>query len=348
MYRIYFPLDHEIYPPDEEDRRPEPDENASWELHFAHHLKENLPDCEIEYFWPTTGERLEIKDLDIDVEWPDWMSRVHTMYMLIAQMERGQYIILDSQDEITNFTKLLWKDPSCLRIYAGQYNLERYENYDPPFHKLRPGIYWPYRPLSFTKEVMDEIRETRLELSLNRKLDTKVHFYGNNSENYVVGTWNGYRGPKNREVLDVLQTLYPDEVDVGSTDKMLPLLEFYKKSATHMINLALPGHPWCSREHELWHLGLPVMKYEARHELFLPVQANVHYIGVPSVLRWPHEPAINPEVAAHSIMKVHKEWIQHPVEVEEIGRKGGERAMNNTPWKFAEIFKNTVMEVLGT
>jgi len=97
---------------------------------------------------------------------------------------------------------------------------------------------------------------------------------------------------------------------VGSWEAKLPLTEFFKKAATHTINLALPGHPWCSREHELWTLGLPVIMYEHTHHMAVPLLPNYHYVAVPGGPRLSIGMAKDPELAADRIIETHREWIK--------------------------------------
>jgi hypothetical protein len=140
-------------------------------------------------------------------------------------------------------------------------------------------------------------------------LDDRIFFYGNNRDQYAHSEGNG-TPQKIREVISVLAEKYPDESCVGSWESKLPLEDFFKKAATHTINLALPGHPWCSREHELWTLGLPVLMYEHTHHMAVPLLPNYHYVAVPGGPRMSIGMAQDPELAADRIIETHREWIK--------------------------------------
>jgi hypothetical protein len=148
--------------------------------------------------------------------------------------------------------------------------------------------------------MIQEVRDIRNSCTL----DDRVFFLGNNKPDYL------HRGRRIREVISCLEYLYPDDVRVGSWEKKLPPEEFWKVAATHTINLGLPGHQWCSREHELWTLGLPVMLYEHTHHMGVELIPNYHYVAVPVGKRLSIGMADNPEEAAHQIIRAHREWIK--------------------------------------
>lgn len=242
--------------------------------------------------------RLIIEELDIDSE-----IQASTLWMIISNDDTKKFSIIDLQDSPAA-TYQLKTHPNLVFSLVGQYSLERYKfsNMFSPHQmmKLIPFVYTAYVPAA-VELLTEEIQDIRNSTPV---LDDRVFFYGNNRDAYM------HERQKIREVITVLAEKYPDETCVGSWEAKLPREEFFRKAATHTINLGLPGHPWCSREHELWTLGLPVMLYEHTHHVAVDLLPNYHYVAVPVGARLDIGMAKNPEVAADSIMQYHREWIK--------------------------------------
>jgi hypothetical protein len=263
------------------------------------------------------GKRLCIEELDIDVTYHTQIT--DSLWMLVANNNTRKYCIIDLQDS-PSITNVLQQHHGYVMSLVGQFNLERYydENKNLDYTKLIPFTYFPYYP-KFVESFIEEIQDIRRSCTL----DNRVFFLGNNREDYV------HRGRRIREVISCLQNMYPEEVRVGSFEKKLPPEEFWKEAAKHTISLGLPGHQWCSREHELWTLGLPVMLYEHTHHMGVELIPNYHYVAVPVGKRLTIGMADNPEEAAHQIMKAHREWIkpQNRWRLDNIARNGQIRMM---------------------
>lgn len=243
-----------------------------------------------------------------------------SLWFMLANDETKNFVVVDLQDG-PSATRYLQMVPNYVMSLLGQYSLERYHRENPQLDstKLLPFVYFPYYP-NIVESMIEEIQDIRHSVSL----DDRVFFFGNNRDDYL------HDGFKIREVISALEYKYPDEVCVGSAEKKLPPVEFFKKAATHTINLGLPGHQWCSREHELWTLGLPVMLYEHTHHLAVDLTPNYHYIAVPVGERLTIGMAANPIKAADQIIKAHREWIKpnNRWRLNNIARNGQRRILD--------------------
>jgi hypothetical protein len=265
------------------------------------------------------GKRLCIDELGIDVT--NHIPISSSLWMLVANNDTNKFSIIDLQDS-PGITVILQRHHNFVVSLVGQFSLERYynENKDLDYTKLIPFNYFAYYP-NMVESMVEEIQDIRSSSTL----DDRVFFLGNNKEDYV------HRGRRIREVISSLEYLYPDEVRVGSWEKKLPPEEFWKEAAKHTISLGLPGHQWCSREHELWTLGLPVMLYEHTHHMGVELIPNYHYIAVPVGKRLSIGMADNPEEAAHQIMKTHRKWVnpENRWRLDNIARNGQIRMMKH-------------------
>lgn len=263
------------------------------------------------------GHTIYIEELDINIKSHNKIC--DSLWFMIANEETKRFVIIDMQDS-PSITGILEKHPGYVMSLVSQYSLERYHNdsKDLDFTRLLPFVYFAYYP-KLVETRIQEIQDIRSSCTL----DNRVFFYGNNRDTYR------HSGRKIREVISLLEMKYPDEVCVGGMDSKLPPEEFFKKAATHTINLALPGHPWCSREHELWTLGLPVMLYEHTHHLAVDLIPNFHYIAVPAGERLSIGMAANPELAADNIIKAHRAWISpdNRWRLDNIARNGQKRIL---------------------
>jgi len=299
-YTIYHPLPSDIFPQNPKNFGV----NTYCTDLMIYELRKELNmlghSTDIAYFPMNSidGKRLCIEELGVDVTY--FHPIASSLWFIIANNETGKFIVVDLQDS-PGPTLILKRFSNFVLSLVGQFSLERYyqENKDVDLTKIIPFNYFAYYP-KFVESMMDEIRDIRNSSTL----DDRVFFLGNNREDYK------HKGRRIREVISALQYLYPDDVRVGSWEKKLPPQEFWQEAAKHTISLGLPGHQWCSREHELWTLGLPVMLYEHTHHMGVELIPNYHYIAVPVGRRLSIGMADNPEEAAHQIIRTHKEWIK--------------------------------------
>jgi len=262
-------------------------------------LEEEIP-WEMERRWH--AETMYIESLNLSMS-----HCAKSLWFILANEETKKFVIFDLQDSPGIAYRII-DHKNLIFAFAGQYSYERLRresSESPNIYKFLPFIYTAYYPV-LTKNLREEIQEIRNSTTI---LDDRIFFYGNNRDSYIHADEDG-NSQKIREVISVLAEKYPDESCVGSWESKLPLNEFFKKAATHTINLALPGHPWCSREHELWTLGLPVMMYEHTHHMAVPLLPNYHYVAVPGGPRMSIGMAKDPELAADRIIETHREWIK--------------------------------------
>lgn len=281
----------------------------------------------------------KIPEFDIEIE-----RAPVGLWFIIGNMDTGKFVIIDLQDS-PGITYRLSTHKNFSLSFVGQFSLERYaveSNGNLDLTKLIPFVYCAYYP-RVTQSLTKEIQEFRKTID---KLDDRIFFYGNNRDSYVHSEHNDPNKYKIREVISVLEQKYPDESCVGSWEAKLPLEEFFKKAAMHTISLALPGHQWCSREHELWTLGLPVMMYEHTHHMAVDLIPNHHYIGVAAGPRYSIGMARDPELAADRIIKTHREWIkpENRSRLDYIANNGRERIEK---YASPEIIGKTLLPLLA-
>ena len=243
--------------------------------------------------------RLKISDIDLDVTAESPIPQ--NLWFIIANRDTNKFCIVDLQDHPCITEAVCHSDPKNLIIsLVSMFSIERYRGSKIDVSKIVPFVFMTYYPI-LIESMLGEIISYRHSL---KEFDNRLLFYGNTREIYQ------HEGHPIREVATVLKSKYPDEVDIGGWEEKLPLDVFLRKAAKHKINLALPGHPWCSREHELWTLGLPVMMYEHTHAMAVDLIPNYHYIAVPGGERRSIGMAKDPEYAADQIIKYHRKWIQ--------------------------------------
>lgn len=277
-------------------------------LSICQALREEGHTAEMQYINTTQSETgrhtisFEIPELELDVDLVP-----SSLWFLIGNVDTGKFVMVDLQDS-PGPTYRMYGHKNLVFSLLGQFSMERYRresNGNLDLTKIRPFVYCAYYPLH-VREMREEIQEIRRS---TEKLDDRVFFYGNNRDTYVHSDDNGER-QKIREVISVLADKYPDESCVGSWEDKLPADDFFRKAATHTISLGLPGHQWCSREHELWTLGLPVMLYEHTHKMAIDLIPNYHYVAVAAGPRLSIGMAKDPELAADQIIQAHREWIK--------------------------------------
>jgi len=243
--------------------------------------------------------RLKIDDIGLDVLAQSPIPQ--GLWFIVANRDTNKFCIVDLQDHPCITEAVCYTaTENFVMSFTSMFSVERYRGSHIDITKLVPFVFMAYYPIMI-ENMVAEITTHRRSL---KELDNRLLFYGNTRDIY------SHEGAPIREVANVLKNKYPDEVDIGGWGEKLPLQDFLKKAASHKINLALPGHPWCSREHELWTLGLPVMMYEHTHSMAVDLIPNWHYIAVPGGERRNIGMAKDPEYAADEIIKCHRKWLQ--------------------------------------
>jgi len=110
------------------------------------------------------------------------------------------------------------------------------------------------------------------------------------------------------------------------------------EAARHAVVLALPGHPWCYREHEMFSLAIPLLTYTWKAEIFHPWIPDVHYAAVdPPCDRHPMGFPLDAELAADHLIERHRRLL---LESEQVRQHRADLAQfkfdaTNTPCSIA-------------
>lgn len=312
---------------------------------LIHYLKEKLiehnHEIDVTYFDVERTDvdsfiiNFKISELNLDLQrCPD------SLWFILANNDTGKFLLFDMQD-FPVMAYILNNNDNLITSFVGQCSYERLRLQINNITKIVPFIYPAYYPI-LTKSLREEMQDLRRSVD---KLDDRIFFYGNNRDTYIHNDGHG-ESQKIREVISLLEQKYPDESCVGSWESKLPLQDFFKKAATHTINLALPGHQWCSREHELWTLGLPVMMYEHTHRMLVEPIPNHHYIAVAAGPRLSIGMAKDPELAADRIIETHREWIkpENRWRLDMIAKNGQDRIDN---FAGPDVIWNTIFPSLA-
>jgi hypothetical protein len=196
--------------------------------------------------------------------------------VIIENVTTGKYIVLDMRD----CSGSPWaSDPNCVGIFLTHYERSTMaERYGEFAHKVYPFWFCDYYP-NLTRSLRPVINN----LKQLPKIDNL----------YFAGTITGvttdiqysYGGINIREVAVLMRDLYKDEFHLEKS--RLSHEDWLKKAARFKMVLALPGHPWCSREHETLSLGLPLLTYRWKAERLFPIIPDIHYTSVEVEPRYP-------------------------------------------------------------
>jgi hypothetical protein len=253
---------------------------------------------------------------------------------ILRHLGTGVFKVIDYQDAFTNCpayvlrTSPLWGG-ALLTFYHRPLIEQLYGD-------LAPWVY-PGQDLDQTPYVAHGYRDEVAALRRAGPLDPRLHYRGT----LLTGAQGQPYGPNWRMAAVILAEKYPDEVLVS--DQKLPRNEWFKMTALHLTNLAMPGHPWCYREFELMSLGLPLISYPWQthvEALVMPVPW-VHYIPTASIPRQAPGPALDPEQGAEAIIAAHRWAVAHPRTIETIGRRAQQwYDINLTPAAIAREMLN--------
>jgi hypothetical protein len=200
-----------------------------------------------------------------------WMDIV-----IIENLITGKYIILDMRD----CSGSPWaSDPNCVGIFLTHYERSEMESrYGEYKHKVYPFWFCDYYPNNtrLLRPLINNIKELP-------KIDN-LYFAGTITGVTTDAPYN-YGEINIREVAVLMRELYNEEFLLEKT--RLSQEDWLKKAARFKMVLALPGHPWCSREHELLSLGIPLLTYRWKAERLFPIIPDVHYTSVEVEPRYP-------------------------------------------------------------
>jgi len=242
-------------------------------------------------------------------EYPD-LKMLCDDFFIIENTDNGKFIVIDIQDSLSLMRYMLPHE-NCVGFIQTFYNQKCITQEFKKSHLVTVGNYFPIEP-----DLVESYYDT---ISKITPTDKRLFFSG------TIGYENGYvksDGSPRREVVMIMKEKHPDEVRVLDRNNKLPRIEWWKEAAKHYINLALPGHPWCSREHELWALGLPILStYWVSPTIFCP-RPNYHYLSTDGGdVEWTGV-CEDPEYAADKLYERYKKSIDNPEYLKWIGSNG--------------------------
>lgn len=189
--------------------------------------------------------------------------------VIVESIDTNRYIVMDMRDCHGNpFSS----DENCTGIFLTHFNRDDLERrYKQHSYKVFPFWFCDYNP-NQTKKIRSKIQEL-LQLPKINKFMFSGTITGVTTENpYTYGDINI------REVAIELDQKYNNIFYLQK--KILFPDEFLLKSSRFKMALALPGNPWCSREHQLLSAGIPLLTYRWKSERIFPIIPELHYTSV--------------------------------------------------------------------
>lgn len=226
-------------------------------------------------------------------------------FLVVEEGESGKFWVVDYQDMNTGPAACLATAPGFAGAFISMFLRSAMRDIFHPdaYECVAPGWFTDIYPET-TEESLPVVQDIR-----TRKLDRRLFFAGKIND-YSSGEDNI------RQAAVVLQEKYPDEVRVETTK--LDRVQWFMAAAQHAVCLTLPGGgPWCSREFELFHLGIPVLTYEWTSELQHRWVPNLHYTAVEGMARHRSGFPLDSEQAADQLIARHRQVMQQ-LEVVEV------------------------------
>jgi len=199
-------------------------------------------------------------------------------FIVVRNINTRQYIIIDFQDG-PKHSKVFIKNKNCILQYSSMY-LDMIQNIT-DIHEceceLKPFTFYDITPF-YTRSFVNTIQGIRS----SSKLIPKMIFYGTlgNVDTGEYCTYNSNTGKVEevRKVVKVLKDKYPELIDIADRDFKLERSDWWRLASTYSVALTVPGHPWCSREHEFWALGIPTLANTYTCPLLFPLIPDKHYV----------------------------------------------------------------------
>jgi len=244
---------------------------------------------------------------------------------VVEHAETGVFKVIDYQDSDNSVAVQLSSAPEFAGALYTMFHRPNIEHlFGAKAHLVQPGFFLDQQP-SLTRmyrDIVRQIRRSGLDERLLFRGTVLTHRHGVDQEgNRTPYQW---RGQMFRQVAVVLQEKYPDEVHVS--DEKLPRPVWFLDAASHRAVLALPGHPWCYREFELFSLGIPVVSYpwHTHVEAMALPAPGVHYVATRDIKREVPGFVSDPEEGADAIVEAWRKARLDPSRLERIGRAAQE------------------------
>src|SRR5690242_4066949 len=229
---------------------------------------------------------------------------------IVENVETGAFKIVDFQDSDASPAVQLAPSPYFRGAMNSMYHRPRIERLvGQKAELIKPGYFMDQEPL-LTQYFRGRARNLR-----HVPLDNRLYFRGTILK-HATGDYL-WQGQPFRQVAVVLGEKYPSEVDIS--DQKLERTKWFLEAARHRVVLALPGHPWCYREFEMFSLGIPVLAYPWA-PMFESAAMPTEYIATRDIPRTEVGFAVDPEEGADAIIQAHREALRYPERTEYFGR----------------------------
>ena len=189
--------------------------------------------------------------------------------VILENTDTGSYIVMDMRDSSGN----PWSsDSNCKGIFLTHFNREDLINrYNENSYKIFPFYFCDYYPNQVLR-----LRDTINNLLELPKIDR--FFFSGTVTGITTDLPYTYNGINVREVAITLDQHYKELFFLQRN--ILDIQEFLMKSSRFKVSLSLPGHPWCSREHQYLSAGIPLLTYRYKSERIFPIIPEMHYTSV--------------------------------------------------------------------
>jgi len=305
---------------------------TSYDEILANALVEVIPNSELEIISDANIEHDTLVELKIneDDEFGILKNTSNEKFDLfdfiaIKNTETNKYVIIDFQDG-PKHTTVIGKNENCLGGYACMYLdlVKRIKDENFHLNKFYPFSFFDLYPY-LTKLYREEIQSIR---NKEAKIP-KLVFYGTigDIETQVYTTENEVTGVREpvRLVANILKEKYPQYIDVRDRSEKLDRPEWWKLAAEYVMPVTIPGHPWCSREHEFWSLGIPTLANTFTCPLMFPLIGGKHYVDAGTCGKDSMDREIDQEHAADLIIEKFLLVKDEKVYLQKIGKNAQER-----------------------
>lgn len=228
--------------------------------------------------------------------------------IILEHKNTGKFWVIDYQDCSAGPAFMLSPSDDFAGAWLTMFNRQEikksFNSIGSKYELIAPG-WFSCIDAAAVEEARDQVEEIRNK----QKLDPRLLFAGTIDGATPGAVYRTLEGGV-RDVALVLRDKYPDEVRIVANK--FPINQWLLEAASHQVCLALPGHPWCYRELELFNLGIPVLAYRWVSELQHRWIPNFHYTAVEEIgerhdMGWP----LDTELGADRIIARYREVVNN-------------------------------------
>ena len=237
-----------------------PQNEISWKYRYYNHFFKNF----IEFLKTkfiveedTYYEHANMFQYDVNLLSDATKSGMLECEMIIENKDTKEFVVMSVSDVLTGSVLNHSPNPLCKKILFSQFDREdlfRHVRLTENKEKYSPWIYFPSN--LFDIDSLYEYRKSQIELV------DKFCFWGTSIE---------YR--------PILSHFDSNLFDGGR-----PIGDFYgysKKLLTYKVALSISGRgEFCYRDIENFGMGIPIIRFEYKNEMFNPLIPNYHYISI--------------------------------------------------------------------